>query len=150
MVGEAGVGKTAIVEGFCARCIRGQVPKEFRNITVRSLELSAIKAVTLNEKGEKEDIIAKINKIVAELIEYKSEYILFIDEVHTIMGTGAGDGATLDVANALKQALARGEIFLISATTPKEFTFIEKDEAMERRLQPIRWMNLIVMKLFTS
>lgn len=138
LVGEAGVGKTAIVEGFCARCIRGQVPKEFRNITVRSLELSAIKAVTLNEKGEKEDIIAKINKIVAELIKYKSEYILFIDEVHTIMGTGAGDGATLDVANALKQALARGEIFLISATTPKEFTFIEKDEAMERRLQPIR------------
>ena len=138
LVGEAGVGKTHIVEGVCASIIRKKnIPKEFENVKVRSLSLSAITSKTRNQNGEEEDIISKLHHIVEELKAHKEENILFIDEVHTIMGTGATDQSTLDVANLLKPALSRGDIYFISATTHKEFRLIEKDSAMERRLQPI-------------
>ncbi|RKV64622.1 MAG: ATP-dependent Clp protease ATP-binding subunit [Streptococcus sp.] len=138
LVGEAGVGKTHIVEGVCAAIIRKKnIPKEFENVRVRSLSLSAITSKTRNQNGEEEDIISKLHHIVEELKAHKKENILFIDEVHTIMGTGATDQSTLDVANLLKPALSRGDIYFISATTHKEFRLIEKDSAMERRLQPI-------------
>ena len=138
LVGEAGVGKTHIVEGVCASIIRKKnIPKEFENVKVRSLSLSAITSKTRNQDGEEEDIISKLHHIVEELKAHKNENILFIDEVHTIMGTGATDQSTLDVANLLKPALSRGDIYFISATTHKEFRLIEKDSAMERRLQPI-------------
>lgn len=138
LVGEAGVGKTHIVEGVCASIIRKRnIPKEFENVRVRSLSLSAITSKTKNQNGEEEDIISKLHHIVEELKAHKEENILFIDEVHTIMGTGATDQSTLDVANLLKPALSRGDIYFISATTHKEFRLIEKDTAMERRLQPI-------------
>ena len=138
LVGEAGVGKTHIVEGVCAAIIRKKnIPKEFENVRVRSLSLSAITSKTRNQNGEEEDIISKLHRIVEELKSHKEENILFIDEVHTIMGTGATDQSTLDVANLLKPALSRGDIYFISATTHKEFRLIEKDSAMERRLQPI-------------
>ena len=138
LVGEAGVGKTHIVEGVCASIIRKKnIPKEFENVKVRSLSLSAITSKTRNQNGEEEDIISKLHHIVEELKAHKNENILFIDEVHTIMGTGATDQSTLDVANLLKPALSRGDIYFISATTHKEFRLIEKDSAMERRLQPI-------------
>ena len=138
LVGEAGVGKTHIVEGVCASIIRKRnIPKEFENVRVRSLSLSAITSKTRNQNGEEEDIISKLHHIVEELKAHKEENILFIDEVHTIMGTGATDQSTLDVANLLKPALSRGDIYFISATTHKEFRLIEKDTAMERRLQPI-------------
>lgn len=138
LVGEAGVGKTHIVEGACASIIRKKnIPPEFHNVKVRSLSLSAITSKTRNRNGDEEDIISKMYNIIQELITYKDENILFIDEVHTIMGTGATDQSTLDVANLLKPALSRGDIYFISATTHKEFRLIEKDAAMERRLQPI-------------
>jgi ATPase with chaperone activity, ATP-binding subunit, putative len=138
LVGEAGVGKTHIVEGVCAAIIRKKnIPKEFENVRVRSLSLSAITSKTRNQNGEEEDIISKLHHIVEELKAHKEENILFIDEVHTIMGTGATDQSTLDVANLLKPPLSRGDIYFISATTHKEFRLIEKDSAMERRLQPI-------------
>lgn len=138
LVGEAGVGKTHIVEGVCAAIIRKKnIPKEFENVRVRSLSLSAITSKTRNQNGEEEDIISKLHHIVEELKAHKEENILFMDEVHTIMGTGATDQSTLDVANLLKPALSRGDIYFISATTHKEFRLIEKDSAMERRLQPI-------------
>lgn len=137
LVGEAGVGKTRIVEGFAVACLRKDVPREFHNIKIRVLELSSIQATTINSQGEKEDMLVKMKHIVNELVAHKSENILFIDEVHTVMGTGAVDSSTLDVANLLKPALSRGEIYFISATTYDEFREIEKDPAMERRLQPI-------------
>lgn len=138
LVGEAGVGKTHIVEGVCASIIRKKnIPKEFENVRVRNLSLSAISSKTKNANGEEEDIISKLHHIIQELKAYKDENILFIDEVHTIIGTGATDQSTLDVANLLKPALSRGDIYFISATTHKEFRLIEKDSAMERRLQPI-------------
>lgn len=138
LVGEAGVGKTHIVEGVCASIIRKKnIPKEFENVRVRNLSLSAISSKTKNANGEEEDIISKLHHIIQELKAYKEENILFIDEVHTIIGTGATDQSTLDVANLLKPVLSRGDIYFISATTHKEFRLIEKDSAMERRLQPI-------------
>lgn len=138
LIGEAGVGKTHIVEGVCASIIRKKnIPKEFENVRVRNLSLSAISSKTKNANGEEEDIISKLHHIIQELKAYKEENILFIDEVHTIIGTGATDQSTLDVANLLKPALSRGDIYFISATTHKEFRLIEKDSAMERRLQPI-------------
>lgn len=137
LIGDAGVGKSAIVEGICAEIAlakegknRVRIPDEFKDIRIRSLELSSI----INEK-DGENALSRLKKIVEEMSLYKKENILFVDEVHTIMGSGS-DGA-LDIGNALKPALARGEIYFISATTYEEFTIIEEDAAMERRLNPI-------------
>jgi ATPase with chaperone activity, ATP-binding subunit, putative len=137
LIGDAGVGKSAIVEGICAEIALARegknhvrIPDEFKNIRIRSLEVSSI----LNEK-DGENALSRLKHIVEELSLYKKDNILFIDEVHTIMGSGA-NGA-LDIGNALKPALARGEIYFISATTYNEFAIIEKDAAMERRLNPV-------------
>lgn len=131
LIGEPGVGKTAIVEGLAVQMIKGQVPEKFRDITVRNLELSSLMG---NEDG---GFLVKFKAIINELKHYKSENLCFIDEIHTIMGAGQDKGA-IDAANIIKPALARGEIQLIGATTLDEFhDYIEEDKAMERRFQRI-------------
>ena len=131
LVGEAGVGKTAIVEGLAAKIIREEVPPRFCNVTVRNLELATL----LSDEGG--GFIVKFKAIIQELKENKLDNFLFIDEVHTIMGAGRIEGG-LDAANIIKPALSRGEIQLIGATTADEFLdYIEEDPAMERRFQKI-------------
>ena len=138
LIGEAGVGKTAIVEGICADILnkKAHVPTRFQGKQVKQLELSAIQGKEFDHTGKEVNIIAKMDGLIKEFMAHKDEFILFIDEVHTIMGTGV-EGSALDVANSLKPALSRGEIYLISATTADEFMIIERDPAMERRLQPV-------------
>lgn len=111
LIGEAGVGKTAIVEGLALRIVRNQVPEGLKDLTVRSLELSTLSS---NVGG---NFIEKFKHILEELIETKGENLLFIDEIHTLMGAGSTDGNALDAGNVLKPALARGEIQMIGATT---------------------------------
>lgn len=138
LIGEAGVGKTAIVEGICTDILSNKkhVPDKFKGKKVRQLELSAIQGKELDHTGKEVNIISKMDGLIREFMAHKDDFILFIDEVHTIMGTGV-EGSALDVANSLKPALARGEIYLLSATTPDEFMIVERDPAMERRLQPV-------------
>lgn len=132
LVGEAGVGKTAILDGLVVKILRGEVPDQFKNITVRSLELSNI--TSENEDG---DMIYKLKRIIEELKDTFGYNLLFIDEIHTIVGTG-GKGSFLDAGNVIKPPLARGEIQLIGATTLDEFHLsFETDAALERRTQPI-------------
>lgn len=132
LIGEAGVGKTAIVEGLALRIVRGQVPEGLKNLTVRSLELSNL----MNESDG--GFIFKFKQIIQEMVDTKGENILFIDEIHTIMGAG-GNGQALDAGNVLKPALARGEIQIIGATTIDEYhESIETDRALERRFQNIQ------------
>lgn len=130
LIGEPGVGKTAIVDGLCAAICKGEVDASFKNNTIWSLEMAAISSTT-NGEG----LISKLDGIVKELKEKKEEYILFIDEVHTIMGSGGSVGAN-DAGQSLKTALARGEIRIIGATTLEEYQrFLEPDKALERRFQ---------------
>ncbi len=132
LVGEAGVGKTAIVESLATRIAEGRVPDELKNKRIISLEISSVVAGT-KYRGEFED---KIKNIINEVRE-AGDIILFIDELHTIVGAGGAEGA-IDASNILKPALARGEIRLIGATTVSEFRgSIEKDKALERRFQPV-------------
>lgn len=132
LVGEAGVGKTAIVESLATRIAGGNVPEKLQNKRILSLELSMVVAGT-KYRGEFEE---KIKNIIAE-VRGAGDIILFIDELHTIVGAGGAEGA-IDASNILKPALARGEIRLIGATTLSEFrNTIEKDKALERRFQPI-------------
>ena len=133
LIGEAGVGKTAIVEGFAQRIARGNVPDFLKNKEVISLDLGAIIAGT-KYRGEFE---TRIKALLKELSRAGDKYILFIDELHTLVGAGAAEGA-IDASNLLKPALARGELRAIGATTLKEYQkYIEKDGALERRFQPI-------------
>ncbi len=130
LVGEPGVGKTAIIDGLCAEICKGTVDESFKGNTIWSLEMAAISSIT-NGEG----LVSKLDGIVKELKEKKSEYILFIDEIHTIMGSGGTAGAN-DASQSLKTALARGEIRIIGATTLEEYQrFLEPDKALERRLQ---------------
>ena len=132
MVGEAGVGKTAIVEGFALAILRNQVSPKLKNLTVRSLELSSLMS---DEDG---GFIVKFKKIIEEMVETKGENLLFIDEFHTIVGAGGSDKGALDAGNIVKPVLSRGEMQLIGATTLDEFhEYVEQDRALERRMQPI-------------
>ena len=133
LIGEAGVGKTAIVEGLAQRIVDKNVPTFLENKRILSLDLSLIVAGT-KYRGQFEE---RLKKIMVELREH-SEYIVFIDELHTLVGAGSAEG-TLDAANILKPALSRGEIQCIGATTPQEFRkSIGKDKALERRFQSIK------------
>ena len=132
LIGEPGVGKTAIVEGLGQKIIKGEVHEILKNKRVVSLDLAAIVAGT-KYRGEFEK---RLKKIISEIVQTK-EVILFIDEVHTLVGAGAAEGA-IDAANILKPALARGELQTIGATTITEYRkYIEKDSALERRFQPV-------------
>jgi ATP-dependent Clp protease ATP-binding subunit ClpC len=133
LIGEAGVGKTAIIEGLAQRIVDRRVPSFLENKRVLSLDLSSIVAGT-KYRGQFEE---RLKKIMAELRE-SSDNIVFIDELHTLVGAGSAEG-TLDAANILKPALSRGEIQCIGATTPSEFRkSIEKDRALERRFQSVK------------
>lgn len=132
LTGEPGVGKTAIVEGLTLRILQNQVPKRLQGLTVRSLELSNL----MNEDDG--GFISKFKQIIKEMIDTRGDNLLFIDEIHTIMGAG-GNGEVLDAGNVIKPALARGEIQIIGATTLDEYhMYIEKDRALERRFQRIQ------------
>jgi ATP-dependent Clp protease ATP-binding subunit ClpC len=132
LIGEPGVGKTAIVEGLAQKIVRGEVPEILKGKRVVSLDLAAIVAGT-KYRGEFEK---RLKKIISEIVQTR-EVVLFIDEVHTLVGAGAAEGA-IDAANILKPALARGELQAIGATTITEYRkYIEKDSALERRFQPV-------------
>lgn len=132
LIGEAGVGKTAIVEGLAQRITRSEVPESLKDRKIISLDLGSLIAGT-RYRGEFESRI----KALLKKIKKSGEYLLFIDELHTIVGAGAAEGA-VDASNLLKPALARGELHAIGATTLKEYQkYIEKDPALERRFQPI-------------
>jgi ATP-dependent Clp protease ATP-binding subunit ClpC len=133
IIGEAGVGKTAIIEGLAQRIVDKNVPSFLENKKILSLDLSSIVAGT-KYRGQFEE---RLKKIMAELKE-SNENIVFIDELHTLVGAGSAEG-TLDAANILKPALSRGEIQCIGATTPAEYRkSIEKDRALERRFQAVK------------
>jgi ATP-dependent Clp protease ATP-binding subunit ClpC len=133
LIGEPGVGKTAIVEGLAQRIISGDVPSFLENKRILSLDLSLIVAGT-KYRGQFEE---RLKQIMRELIE-NPQYIVFIDELHTLVGAGSAEGS-LDAANILKPALSRGEIQCIGATTPAEFRkSIEKDRSLERRFQAVK------------
>ena len=132
LIGEPGVGKTAIVEGLAQRIVAGEVPEILKNKTIFSLDVAALVAGT-KYRGEFEKRMKKLLQIVTR----DKNIILFIDEIHTIVGAGSAEGA-VDAANILKPALSRGEIKCIGATTPDEYRkYIEKDAALERRFQKI-------------
>ena len=131
LVGEPGVGKTAIAEGIAHRIIKGDVPENLKTKTVYSLDMGALIAGA-KYKGEFEE---RLKSVVKEVAESDGEIILFIDEIHTLIGAGGGEGA-MDAANILKPALARGELRAIGATTLNEYQkYFEKDKALERRFQ---------------
>jgi len=133
LIGEAGVGKTAIVEGLAQRIIQEEVPESLKNKEIIGLDLGALVAGT-KYRGEFEN---RIKSLLKEVKKAEGRYILFIDELHTLVGAGAAEGA-IDASNLLKPALARGELRAIGATTLKEYQkYIEKDPAFERRFQPI-------------
>ena len=133
LIGEAGVGKTAIVEGLAQRIVERRVPSFLENKRILTLDLSSIVAGT-KYRGQFEE---RLKKIMTELKE-NPEFIVFIDELHTLVGAGSAEG-TLDAANILKPALSRGEVQCIGATTPAEFRkTIEKDRALERRFQAVK------------
>jgi len=133
MIGEPGVGKTAIAEGIAHRIIRGDVPEDLKSKTIYSLDMGALIAGA-KYKGEFEE---RLKSVVNEVISSDGEIVMFIDEIHTLVGAGKSEGA-MDAANILKPALARGELRAIGATTLNEYQkYFEKDKALERRFQVV-------------
>lgn len=133
LVGEPGVGKTAIAEGIAQRIMRGDVPENLKTKTIFSLDMGALIAGA-KYKGEFEE---RLKSVVKEVIESDGEVILFIDEIHTLVGAGRSDGA-MDAANILKPALARGELRAVGSTTLSEYQkYFEQDKALERRFQMV-------------
>ena len=133
LIGEPGTGKTAIIEGLAQRIVRGDVPENLKSKTVYSLDMGALVAGA-KYKGEFEE---RLKGVINEVIQSDGNYILFIDEIHTLVGAGAGEGA-MDAANILKPALARGDLRAIGATTLNEYQkYFEKDKALERRFQTV-------------
>ena len=133
LIGEPGTGKTAIVEGLAQRIVRGDVPENLKNKQLFSLDMGALLAGA-KYKGEFEE---RLKSVVKEVTNSEGEIILFIDEIHTLVGAGGGEGA-MDAANILKPALARGELRAIGATTLNEYQkYFEKDKALERRFQTV-------------
>ena len=133
LIGEPGVGKTAIAEGLAHRIIDGDVPENLKTKQLYALDMGAVIAGA-KYKGEFEE---RLKSVVKEVISAEGEIILFIDEIHTLVGAGASEGA-MDAANILKPALSRGELHVIGATTLKEYQkYFEKDKALERRFQPV-------------
>jgi len=133
LIGEAGVGKTAIVEGLAQRIVNGDVPDTLKDKRVAALDMGALIAGT-KFRGEFED---RLKAVLKEIDEAAGQIVLFIDELHTVVGAGAAEGA-VDASNMLKPALARGELRCVGATTTAEYRkYIEKDAALERRFQPI-------------
>ncbi|MBV8668497.1 MAG: ATP-dependent chaperone ClpB [Candidatus Eremiobacteraeota bacterium] len=133
LIGEPGVGKTAIVEGLAHRIVRGDVPESLKNRRIVALDLGALIAGA-KYRGEFED---RLKAVLKEIGQSQREIILFIDELHTVVGAGAAEGS-MDASNLLKPMLARGELHTVGATTLNEYRkYIEKDAALERRFQPI-------------
>lgn len=133
LIGEPGVGKTAIAEGIAHRIVNGDVPENLKEKQIYSLDMGALIAGA-KYKGEFEE---RLKSVVKEVASSEGEIVLFIDEIHTLVGAGASEGA-MDAANILKPALARGELRAIGATTLKEYQkYFEKDKALERRFQPV-------------
>jgi ATP-dependent Clp protease ATP-binding subunit ClpB len=133
LIGEPGVGKTAIAEGLAHRIVHGDVPENLKSKTVYSLDMGSLVAGA-KYKGEFEE---RLKAVVKEVIQAEGEIILFIDEIHTLVGAGGGDGA-MDAANILKPALARGELRAVGATTLNEYQkYFEKDKALVRRFQTV-------------
>ncbi len=133
LIGEPGVGKTAIAEGISHRIVNGDVPENLKSKQIYSLDMGALIAGA-KYKGEFEE---RLKSVIKEVVSSEGEIVLFIDEIHTLVGAGASEGA-MDAANILKPALARGDLRAIGATTLKEYQkYFEKDKALERRFQPV-------------
>ena len=133
LIGEPGVGKTAIVEGLAQRIVKGDIPETLKNKKLVALDLGAMIAGA-KFRGEFED---RLKAVLKEISNAAGNIILFIDELHTLVGAGAAEGA-IDASNMLKPALARGELRCVGATTLNEYRkYVEKDAALERRFQPI-------------
>ncbi|MBO0950982.1 ATP-dependent chaperone ClpB [Fibrella forsythiae] len=134
LLGEPGVGKTAIVEGLAQRIVQGDVPENLKSKIIVSLDMGLLVAGA-KYKGEFEE---RLKSVIKEVTDSEGEIILFIDEIHTLVGAGSGGEGAMDAANLLKPALARGELHAIGATTLKEYQkYIEKDKALERRFQAV-------------
>lgn len=132
LIGEPGVGKTAIIEGLAQRIVKGDVPEGLKNKKLISLQISNLLAGA-KYRGEFEE---RLKMVIEEIVQSQGEIILFIDELHTIVGAGKSEGS-VDAGNMLKPALARGELRMIGATTLNEYKDLERDAALERRFQPI-------------